>query len=247
MGGGNVSANVTANHIIYNDNLWQISKLLETFSCIKLDEILKQIDTYITDFNLTKENKEGYLQLRDSYNKLQDKTTHEASILLYTMICFSFNNQIRFNSNGEYNMPFGKRSFNPELCNKLKVFVKRLQRINISFNEKCFRKFDIHKLGINDFVYCDPPYLISGASYNENKGWNESDEYDLLNILDEINTMGCRFALSNVFESKGKSNDILKTWSNRYNIHYLKKSYSNCSYNKKDRDSKDIEVLITNY
>ena len=54
--------------------------------------------------------------------------------------------------------------------------------------------------------------------------------------------------MSNVLEHKGKSNDILKEWSKKYNIHYLNNTYGNCNYHTKDK-SKDstIEVLITNY
>lgn len=70
----------------------------------------------------------------------------------------------------------------------------------------------------------------------------------MLELLDNLNDRGVRFALSNVFESKGKSNDILKEWANKYNIHYIDANYGNCSYQKKDtgKDS-TIEVLITNY
>lgn len=65
--------------------------------------------------------------------------------------------------------------------------------------------------------------------------------------LDEIDNAGVRFGLSNVLESKGKENTILKEWANRYKVNYLEHTYSNCSYHKKDKESKDVEVLITNY
>lgn len=95
--------------------------------------------------------------------------------------------------------------------------------------------------------YCDPPYLITVASYNENGGWGEQAERDLLAKLDELTGAGVRFALSNVLESKGKENTILKKWAEKYTVHYLDHTYSNCSYHKKDKQSKDVEVLITNY
>ena len=102
-------------------------------------------------------------------------------------------------------------------------------------------------LGENDFVYCDPPYLITVASYNENGGWGEQAERDLLAKLDALDKAGVKFGLSNVFESKGKENTILKEWAKGYTVHYLDHTYSNCSYHKKDKQSKDIEVFITNY
>ena len=73
-------------------------------------------------------------------------------------------------------------------------------------------------------------------------------EYKLLEKLDSCNRNGIKFALSNVLEHKGKSNDILKEWSKNYNIHYLNYDYSNCNYQTKDKiKGNSVEVLITNY
>ena len=244
-GGANVSVNVEANHIIYNDILWQVPEMLAEFRRCGATECLRRIDEYIEHYSLTKENKEGYLAIRKLYNSAEPMDP----VMLYTLICYSFNNQIRFNNNMEYNMPFGKdrSSFNSALREKFIAFVNRLQEIDIEFYSNDFRKVNTLELGKNDFVYCDPPYLITVASYNENGGWGELVEKDLLSNLDKLHNAGVKFGLSNVLESKGKSNDILKEWANKYNIHYLNSNYSNCSYHKKDKESTDIEVLITNY
>lgn len=249
-GGGNVAVNVEANKIIYNDLMWQVVEMLEEFKKEGVDNCLERIDRYIKTYNLSKDNKEGYLELRDMYNDPFDLEIHNTDpMLLYTLICYSFNNQIRFNSKGAYNMPFGKNrsSFNPALRGKFREFVWRLQQINIEFHSKDFRKLKVENLGSTDFVYCDPPYLITVASYNENGGWGEQAERELLNKLDEVNKAGVKFALSNVLESKGKSNDILKVWAENYRVIYLDCDHSNCSYHKKDKVSKDVEVVIVNY
>ena len=103
-------------------------------------------------------------------------------------------------------------------------------------------------LGENDFVYCDPPYLVTCASYNEQDGWNETKERELLELLDNLNARGIKFALSNVLENKGKTNEILKVWAEKYNVHYLNYSYGNCNYHAKDKsENSTVEVLITNY
>ena len=57
--------------------------------------------------------------------------------------------------------------------------------------------------------YADPPYLITCAAYNENNGWTERDECDLLKFLDSVHASGIRFALSNVLSSKGKRNTVV--------------------------------------
>lgn len=75
----------------------------------------------------------------------------------------------------------------------------------------------------------------------------ENRQRELLSKLDEVNEAGIRFGLSNVLKSKGRTNTILKEWAEKYKVHYLEHTYSNCSYHKKDKESKDVEVLITNY
>lgn len=243
-GGGNVSVNVKAEKVVFNDLMWQVPEMLQEFKKIGVEESLRKIDGYISSYDLSKENKEGYLALRELYNKGKSDP-----LMLYTLICYSFNNQIRFNNKGAYNMPFGKdrSSFNPTLREKFITFVQRLQSMEIQFSSKDFRELDLDTLGENDFVYCDPPYLITVASYNENGGWGEQAERELLAKLDTLDKAGVKFGLSNVFESKGKENIILKEWAKGYKVHYLDHTYSNCSYHKKDKQSKDIEVFITNY
>lgn len=249
-GGGNVAVNVNAKHIIYNDIMWQVPEMLQEFKRVGVEECLQRIDYFIEAYELSKDNREGYLKLRECYNNSFDlEFLLTDPLMLYTLICYSFNNQIRFNSKHEYNMPFGKNrsSFNPALREKFVAFVNRLQEIDIQFFSKDFRNLKIGGLKESDFVYCDPPYLITVASYNENGGWGEQAERELLSKLDEIDKARVRFGLSNVLESKGKENTILKEWAKRYKVNYLEHTYSNCSYHKKDKESKDVEVLITNY
>lgn len=200
----------------------------------------------IDKYKLSKTNEEGFRQLREDYN-----SGNKSWYMFYGLITHAFNNQIRFNKSGGYNMPFGKNrsSFNPTLEKRFVEFVDRLSELNIEFSSKDFREYLLtdSEYKSNDFVYLDPPYLISVAAYNENGGWTEEDERDLLTGLDKLNEKNVKFALSNVLESKGKSNDILKEWAKSYNTHYLNVNYSNANHQRKNRDKKDIEVLITNY
>lgn len=93
----------------------------------------------------------------------------------------------------------------------------------------------------NDFIYCDPPYLITSGEYN--KFWNESDEIELLSILDNLNEKKIKWALSNVTEYRGKKNNILLDWSKKYKVNKIKSNY--ISFN--DNSIKNFkEVLITN-
>ena len=215
---------------------------LKNTSSKKAIAILKNT---IERYALSKINREGFLKIREKYN--EGENTWD---MFYAMLTNSFNYQIRFNKQGKYNMPFGKdrSSFNPKLEQKFIKFVDKINQLNIKFTNKDFKELKIEKLSNQDFVYCDPPYLITVASYNESGGWTEKDEKDLLRLLDNLDSEGIRFALSNVLESKGESNNILKKWSNKYIVHDLDFNYNNSNYHKRDKNKhKNREVLITNY
>lgn len=238
-GGFNVGINVNAKNIIYNDSLSQIVELLDYIHNNDISILLSEIDYYINHYNLSKTNLEGYLQLRESYNN-----DNETPMKLYTLICYAFSNQIRFNKSKQYNMPFGQRSFNKMLRNKFIVFQKEIQKPKYTFVNKKFNDFDFSSLNDKDLVYCDPPYFNSVATYNENNSWTEIQEKELLNCLDILNKKNIKFALSNNLKY---NNPILYEWKNKYNIHYINYNYSNCNYHKKDKNNNDVEVLITNY
>ena len=241
-GGCDIGINVKANKIICNDIMTPIIDMYVFFKNNSYDDIIHYIKTQIEKFDLSLTNKEGYLKIRQQYNQ------YKYPLDLYICICYSFNHSIRFNSKNEFNIAFGKNRsyFNKSLEERLFYFINNIE--NINFINKDFKILNINKLKQNDFIYCDPPYLITCANYNENNGWNEDNEYALLNILDNLNKNNIKFALSNVLENKGKSNEILKKWSSNYNTHYLNHTYSNCNYQKKDKSKNSTqEVLITNY
>ena len=205
----------------------------------------------IVDNNGLKEfNKEGFYQLRKDYNNLKDKSTNNANIMLYTLMVYGFNNDIRFNKFGEYNLPVGKTDFNKNNYNKIIEYNKLAKTKNIKFictdynSEEA--KYYINKA---DFVYIDPPYLITTAVYNEGNNWNDTKEKELINLLDELNNKKIKFALSNVLTKVGVENKILKNWLSKnqnVKIYDMDYHYRSCSYNKKDRNANEQEVLITN-
>lgn len=223
-------------------------EVLKYFQSSSKETILKEISGIINEFDLYNCENNGYYLLRDRYNQ------YKHPLDLYVLSCFSFNFQIRFNKRGEFNMPSGKSrsSYTSVLAGNLGKFIDKIKNTNITYTNNDFRSFDISLLGENDFVYCDPPYLISNAVYNEKNqlgnGYGETEEIELLNLLDKLNSMGVKFALSNVLYHKGLENTLLINWSKKYNIHYLDKNYSTCNYQLKERDkTKTVEVLVTNY
>ena len=267
-GGANVGVNVKSNKTILNDTNDNLTLLFSMFKNLGndflplIDEIIEKYqlsqsskygyDYYNCDSNtgLAPYNKDKFLKLRDDFNNSKDIGYYHYA-MLYTLILYSFNNQIRFNSNGHFNLPVGKRDYNEKMKQKLQKFIDRLKGKDYKFSNLDFRDFDISTLNSNSFVYADPPYLITCATYNEQGGWNEADEHDLLDFLNDLHKNNIKFALSNVLRSKGKENSILIDWtqrnSDRYKVINLNYSYNNSNYQTKNKNEITEEVLIINY
>lgn len=211
-GGFNVGINIEAKQIICNDLETVVIDLFKELKSLSSEEALKILKDTIEKYGLSKTNEEGFKKIREDYNK-----GNRSWNMFYAMLTHAFNYQIRFNKQGEYNMPFGRNrsSFNPNLEKNFIKFIDKLGEINVTFFNSDFNKIKIDMLGENDFVYCDPPYLVTCASYNEQGGWNETKERELLGLLDNLNAKGIKFALSNVLENKGKTNEILKVWTEK--------------------------------
>lgn len=251
-GGFNVGINVNANTIIYNDVIEPLCELMNYFSDNSADEIIEKLEKNISSKNLNKENAEAFLELRNKYNHHLYKKEDEKVLDFYTLVLYSFNYQIRFNQNMKYNTPFGKNrsSYNQNTRKNLKKFIDKINKSNVIVSKDKFIDFDFSKLGKDDFVYCDPPYLITTGSYNDGnrgiKDWTIDDEKKLLSILDNLNTKGVKFALSNVLIANSQKNEILEMWSKKYTVYIIKNTFNNSNYRRKNKND-TIEVLITNY
>lgn len=268
-GGGNVGINVPCNRVVFNDNNELLRYMFGTFKNLDKQVTFETIDTIIEKYGLSDTEKYGYgyygcnsseglaeynasryLKLRDDFNR-HTNLEYNYYVTLYVLIVYAFNNQIRFNRKGEFNLPVGKRDFNKKMREKLSAFIDRLKSGDYSFLSYDFRELPNNGWDKNTFVYADPPYLITCATYNEQDGWNETLEKELLAYLDNLNERGIRFALSNVLHSKGKENKILLDWIDRnigrYRVIYLDFNYANSNYQTKDKTSKAEEVLIVNY
>lgn len=272
-GGATVGLNVDCRKVFFVDCNERVIGLLKFLSMQKFDEILEKIEKVIDKYGLSNSyklgyqayrsqcadrkdnnglkdyNKAGYYRLRDDYNSFLDKNTEDANICLYVLMIYAFNNDIRFNSSGEFNLPVGKTDLNRSNVMKIKSFIDRCNQIDHEFICMNFSDTKMKKIIEEaDFIYMDPPYLIGDAVYNST--WNSEMEYKLLDFIDYLIENKKNLALSNVMEKVGKTNEPLSYWcyknSDRININDMDYNYKSSSYNKIIRNAKEREVLITN-
>lgn len=262
-GGANVGINAKAQNIICIEKDRNVVNLLKLVQERNFEDLNQQVIEIIENFGLSqsyikgydfygaessaglgKVNKEAFLKLRDSFNASKDRVD-----LLLVLVLYSFNNQIRFNSKGDFNLPVGKRDYNGSSRKNVAAFNQASNEKNIIFENCDFRDIENMELSKDDFIYLDPPYLLGLASYNELGGWTEKDEKDLYSLLTHLDSKGIRFALSNVLKHKGLTNKIMESWANEkgYIVHKLDYHYKNSNYHSTAKNNETTEVLITNY
>ena len=263
VGGGTVFLNTQANKYFLNDinkNLINIHKFL-IMSSSDQSSFFKNIEKVIEKYGLSRSyqkdivpislkknfkktyyakfNKTGYEKLRKQVNKrkINDPLT------LYILLIYGFNRMLRFNGGGKFNLPVGNVDFNKNVVNALNEYFSFVENKKIYLISKDFKKFLNNRIYLkNDFVYLDPPYLITGSEYN--KLWNKTLEADLLSFIDCLNKKNVKFALSNVTHYNGHKNNLLIRWMKKYNAHKIESNYISYHNNRKKQIS---EVLITNY
>lgn len=261
-GGGSVFLNTQANEYLLNDidsNMVTLHKLLISYS--NNEELFwRNIQTLIEQYALSatyfgkdipqelrkefpktyfaKYNKDAYTQLRTDYNANKNNT-----LLLYLLLIYGFNHMIRFNTKGDFNLPVGNVDFNNNVVSALKGYFEFVKDKKIQFCNTDFEAFlNSIELTERDFIYLDPPYLITFSEYN--KLWDEDCEMRLIRVLDELNERHIRFAVSNVLWHRKKYNGDFNYWAQKYNIVRIKSNY--ISFN--DNTEKDTyEVLVKNY
>jgi len=272
-GGATVGLNVNAKKVIFVDSNERIIDLLKFLSEQDFNTFIRACEEIIEKYNLSYSYKYGYsmyrkkcenqsdnnglkdyntvgfYRLRDDYNAIKNKKSGTAITMLYMLMVYGFNNDIRFNSDGEFNLPVGKTDLNKMNVEKIRQYIDRVKQMETVFVCASFTDSIIDLIIANaDFVYMDPPYLLGNAVYNST--WNSSMEHKLLDFIDMLMVRKISFALSNVLEKVGRVNEPLSYWCHKradaIEVHHIEYHYRSASYNKTTRNAKEQEVLIVN-
>lgn len=238
-GGFNVGVNVTDKEVIYNDSNHFVKELVESFRLQDTYQYLLYIRKTTKKFGLVKAGGEGYIKAREFYNSkpVQERDPR----LLYTILLYGFQQQLRFNSKYEFNNPVGMRWFNDRVLAKMISFSRALKEGDHLIESKDFLELedDIFR---KDFVYMDPPYRLTRGSYNDGKrgfgGWDIDTEQRLLDFCDRLNQREVLFMVSYVVDHGGEFNDIVDKWIkvNKYRVIEVSA-----------KDIRRKEILIVNY
>lgn len=261
VGGGSVFLNTKAKEYLANDIDTNIINIHKTLSQFDIDVLIEELSEIIINYGLSfsfkgitvpdelkkkyiktyyaKYNKSAYEKLKIAYNNNQSNFLY-----LYILLIYGFNRIIRFNSNGLFNLPVGNVDFNINVYNALKDYINFIKNNKIIFSNYDYLFFLKNiKYEENDYIYLDPPYLISNSEYN--KLWNKEHEILLYKTLDDLSAKGVKFGITNLLHHKGLSNTILYEWSKKYESFNISSNYISFNNNSIKPDSK--EIFVTNY
>ena len=178
-----------------------------------------------------------YMFIRALYNK------YDNSEYFYFIREYCYSSMFRYNSNGEFNVPYGGISYNRKNFQRKINYIKskELQShfVNTDIYNLDFEEFlDKIKLTKNDFIFLDPPYDTDFSSYVNNT-FDKQDQERLANYL--INKCPAKFML--VIKN---TDFISELYSNKgLHINSFDKTYM---VSFKGRNNRDCEhLIITNY
>lgn len=186
-----------------------------------------------------------YMHFRHIYNnteKYNIQSAFKSAIFLFIRN-FAYSGMFRYNSNGDFNVPYGGIAYNRKNYSKKIDYLKTKELKSLLENTKIenldFEDFFIlHKPKKNDFVFLDPPYDSEFSTYAKNE-FTRNDQERLANFM--INKCDAKWMM------------IIKNTDFIFNL-YNQKGLNINSFDKKylvsfmNRNDKDVEhLIITNY
>jgi DNA adenine methylase Dam len=243
-GGGSVYINVLDKYdkVIANDIIKELIDIHK--SLLTSDDIIESTKLLCPG----KDNKEGFLQLRESFNKSKSPNK------LWALMLSCTNNMMRFNNSFQFNQSYGDRGWNDSINKKVNIFKNHIREFKdkIEYNSINFNDVDIKS---NSFVYIDPPYgyiIKNGAMGNKqiseagyNCYWSKEDEINLYNKVKNIHNSGSSFMISGVLEHGGERSWILdKLIQDGFSHKELNFNYNGIS-KKGNKNTK--EIIVKNY
>ena len=209
MGSGVVGFNIMPQRAVFSDTN---PHLIQFYNDIQSKVINHQIVREFLECEGAKlskspENKESYYyEVRERFNK-----NHSSLDFLFLQRS-NFNGVMRYNSKGQYNVPFGRKPnrFQKALITKIVNQVKWLEKLMEDRDWKfvCMPFTEAFLLmEEKDFVYLDPPYIGRYDGYYDS--WNE-ELADELAIITQNGKAG--YAFSMWLQNEYRSNPHMKKW-----------------------------------
>lgn len=186
-----------------------------------------------------------YMHFRHLYNnstKYKLNSAFKSAIFLFIRN-FAYSGMFRYNSSGDFNVPYGGIAYNRKnflkkvdylRTKELKSLLDQTTIENLDFEDF----FNLHKPTKNDFVFLDPPYDSEFSTYAQNE-FTKDDQARLADYL--INH--CKAKWMMIIKN---TEFIFNLYNNKnLNIRSFDKTYLVSFMNRNDKNVEHL--LITNY
>ncbi len=210
----------------------EIDELAQIYKRNQSDyEALKQNknDTYVEN-----KNEELYYKLRDMYNNRSEKKYLEETLYFFINKT-AYSGMIRFNSNGEYNVPFGRyKTFNSKIItDEHNELLKHTEIYNKDYSEV----FNMTKA--DDFIFLDPPYDCVFTDYGNIVNNTDFSEDSHIKLAQDFKNLSSKALM--VIGKTELTESLYKS--------YIKKEYpKNYAVNIRNRfKSESMHLVITNF
>lgn len=209
MGSGVVAFNIRPAKAILADSNKHIIRVYKEIQKNKIN--LHSIRERLFEMGsiLEQRGEDFYYEVRKRFNEKGDPF----DFIFLNRSCF--NGLMRFNSRGEFNVPFGHkpgrftRAYITKIANQVNNIASVIKDKDWHF-EVADWKQTIKKASVTDFVYMDPPYVGRHTDY-----FNSWSEDEAVNLSIEASRLPCKYALSMWLENKYRKNSHLEQhWSN---------------------------------
>jgi len=186
-----------------------------------------------------------YMHFRHLYNnskKYKLNSAFKSAIFLFIRN-FAYSGMFRYNSSGDFNVPYGGIAYNRKIFQKKVDYLKTkelksLLDKTLIENEDFETFFEKNKPTKNDFVFLDPPYDSEFSTYAKNE-FTKQDQIRLANYLTEKCKAKWMMIIKNtdfiynLYDNKGLN---IKSFEKTYLVSFM------------NRNDKNVEhLLITNY
>jgi DNA adenine methylase len=193
---------------------------------------------------LQEKGQEYYYEMRSEFNKNADSLY----FLFINRSCF--NGMIRFNSKGEFNVPFCRKPnrFSKSYITKIVNQIERIEKLiwehgnNWVFLCQSWQQTFADVNGVRPLVYLDPPYVDRHATYFDD--WTDEKNDELFHFL---SICPHSFVLSNWKKNQWRTNDSLDIFSNDHRFRTVTREHFYFVGAKLENRNPIEECLIANF
>jgi DNA adenine methylase len=201
----------------------KLQEIIENYNCIHFEGITKE------QFSNTA-GKLYYYYRDNTFENPIDK-----AIQFWILRQLSFSGMNRFNSNGQYNVPFGwyQKLRQIEWSEEFQSLFESTTILNVDF-EEC-----LTNVTENDFVFLDPPYTTKFNKYSPDGSFTQNDQIRLANWFRNSKSNNMIIINKDDFTTELYKDYIVEEYDYRYSIKVRDRISSEASEIK--------HIIATNY